>query len=129
MTAMATTMHPPGRNFSRSTTSTVVQRDENGHGLTGGSATARPRRTCIGCRRVADPAELVRVARRPDGMLAVGRTEPGRGAWLCAGSGPGASPKVSAACFEAAVRRRAFGRALRCEVTPDQVANLRERLV
>jgi hypothetical protein len=77
-----------------------------------------PRRTCIGCRRVAAPGELVRVARRPDGSLAVGRHEPGRGAWLCASPG----------CFDLAVRRRALGRALRTAVTEDQVALVRGKL-
>jgi predicted RNA-binding protein YlxR (DUF448 family) len=79
-----------------------------------------PERTCIGCRRKAGPSALVRVARRPDGALAVGRAEPGRGAWLCAGS---------ASCFDAAVRRRAFGRALRCEVPAHDLARLRGKLV
>jgi uncharacterized protein len=75
-------------------------------------------RTCIGCRRVAPPGELVRVARRPDGSVVVGRHEPGRGAWLC----------PSPACFDLAVRRRAIGRALRTEVTGDQVALVRGKL-
>ena len=81
---------------------------------------ATPERTCIGCRRTAGPAELVRVARRPDGSIGVGRSEPGRGAWLCAGS---------AACFETAVRRRAFARALRGEVASDVLDQLRGKLV
>jgi hypothetical protein len=79
-----------------------------------------PERTCIGCRRKSGPAGLVRVARRPDGSLAVGRGEPGRGAWLCAGS---------ESCFDAAVRRRAFSRALRGEVPGQELAWLRERLL
>ena len=79
-----------------------------------------PQRTCIGCRRKAGPSALVRVARRPGGAVAVGRAEPGRGAWLCAGS---------ASCFDAAVRRRAFGRALRCEVPAHELAQLRGRLL
>jgi len=79
-----------------------------------------PERTCIGCRRKAGPAGLARVARRPDGSLAVGRAEPGRGAWLCAGS---------AACFDAAVRRRAFSRALRCDVPGHELARLRGKLL
>jgi predicted RNA-binding protein YlxR (DUF448 family) len=86
-------------------------------------ATTRPRvpqRTCIGCRRTTGPAGLVRVARRPDGSLAVGRSEPGRGAWLCA---------ASITCFEDAVRRRAFSRALRSEVSAQELAWLRERLL
>jgi len=79
-----------------------------------------PERTCIGCRRKAGPSALVRLARRPDGALALGRAEPGRGAWLCAGSG---------SCFDAAVRRRAFGRALRCDVPAHELARLRGKLV
>ena len=89
----------------------------------GSPAAARrhvPERTCIGCRRKRGPAGLARIARRPDGSLAVGRNEPGRGAWLCAGS---------AACFDAAVRRRALGRALRCEVPGQELVWLRERLL
>jgi len=86
-------------------------------------ATTRPRvpeRTCIGCKRKSAPAGLVRFARRSDGSLAVGRSEPGRGAWLCAGSEP---------CFEAALRHRAFGRALRAEVSGQELVWLRERLL
>ena len=79
-----------------------------------------PRRTCIGCRRVASPGELVRVACLPDGSLAVGRHEPGRGAWLCA--------DINRGCFETAVRRRAFVRALRTELTGDELALVRGKL-
>ena len=79
-----------------------------------------PERTCIGCRRKAGPPGLTRVARRPDGSLAVGRSEPGRGAWLCADS---------VGCFDAAVRRRAFSRALRSEVSGEELVWLRERLL
>ena len=46
----------------------------------------------------------MRVARLPDGALKVGRTLPGRGAWLCAGS---------VECLRLAVQRKAFARALR----------------
>ncbi len=79
-----------------------------------------PERTCIGCRRKSGPTELVRFVRRPDGSLAVGRSEPGRGAWLCAGS---------ESCFDAAQRRRAFTRALRGDVPAHELAWLRERLL
>jgi predicted RNA-binding protein YlxR (DUF448 family) len=68
---------------------------------------------------VAGPDALVRLTRRPDGCLVVGRGEPGRGAWLCAGS---------PACFDKAVRRKALGRALRAEVLPDQLAEVRGKL-
>jgi predicted RNA-binding protein YlxR (DUF448 family) len=73
-------------------------------------------RTCIGCRRTAGPEQLVRVIRRGDGRLEAGRTLPGRGAWLCAGS---------PACVDSAQQRRAFDRALRGPVDPASVQRLR----
>ena len=71
---------------------------------------------CIGCRRKGAPDSLVRVIRREDGRLESGRTLPGRGAWLCAGS---------PACVDAALRRRAFDRALRGPVDAGSVERLR----
>jgi hypothetical protein len=73
-------------------------------------------RTCVGCRRTTGPDELVRVIRREDGRLEVGRALPGRGAWLCAGS---------PACIDMAQRRRAFDRALRGPVDASSVDRLR----
>jgi predicted RNA-binding protein YlxR (DUF448 family) len=63
-----------------------------------------PERTCVGCGRKAPQHELVRFA-APDGMLRLdqGRRLPGRGAY--------AHARLS--CFERAVARRAFSRALR----------------
>src|SRR5439155_13036598 len=78
-----------------------------------------PRRTCIGCRRVASPEELVRVVAGPDGRLVVGRHLAGRGAWLCEGS---------LSCLDAAGRRKAFSRALRTEISAQAVAALRSML-
>jgi len=57
---------------------------------------------------------LLRVVRTPDGHLAVGRTLPGRGAWLC----------PDTACLLAARRRRAFERALRGPLAPDALGPL-----
>jgi predicted RNA-binding protein YlxR (DUF448 family) len=82
----------------------------------GGAATRH--RTCVGCRRTAAPAELVRIAAGPDGSLYVGPGS-GRGAWLCLDA-PG--------CFEAAMRRRALARALRRGIEDDEVAPLRATL-
>ena len=50
--------------------------------------------------------------------MRVGRNEPGRGAWLC----------VDSACFDLAVRRRALAKALRTELTDEEVSKLRVRL-
>ena len=41
----------------------------------------------------------MRIVRSDDGSLAVGRTLPGRGAWLC---------DASPACLDLALRRKAF---------------------
>jgi uncharacterized protein len=75
-----------------------------------------PIRSCIGCRRKAPQPELTRITRRTDGSLSVSRTMPGRGAWLCAGSLP---------CFELAVRRRAFSKALRATVEEHDIERVR----
>ena len=89
-----------------------------------GPSTSGPIRTCIGCRKRAAAAELLRVvvepgangqttvgpagesARGPEGLPVVPdprHRAPGRGAWLHPDPG----------CVELAERRRAFARALR----------------
>jgi len=70
----------------------------------------------VGCRRTTTPDSLLRITVAPDGHLRVGRTEPGRGAWLCAGS---------PACLERATRRGALSRALRREVPSGDIERLR----
>ena len=61
-------------------------------------------RTCIGCRLRAPRSSLLRVvARESELVVDETATLPGRGAWL--------HPTTS--CFHDALRRRAFGRALR----------------
>ncbi|PVG83031.1 hypothetical protein DDE18_09995 [Nocardioides gansuensis] len=73
------------------------------------SSTSGPVRTCVGCRTRAARSELLRVVAGsgPDGLPAVvpdpGHTAPGRGAHL----------HPTSECYEQAVRRRAFTRALR----------------
>ncbi|PFG30973.1 hypothetical protein ATJ78_1918 [Paramicrobacterium agarici] len=69
-----------------------------------GECKMEPVRTCIGCRMRADRSSLLRVVAR-DSELVVDEMAslPGRGAWL--------HPTV--ACCEQALKRRAFGRALR----------------
>jgi predicted RNA-binding protein YlxR (DUF448 family) len=62
----------------------------------------------------------VRVIRREDGELALDRSGPGRGAWLCLGS---------LACLERAARRRGLDRAFAGPVEADQVRRLRAQLV
>ena len=76
---------------------------------------AAPVRTCIGCRKRELAADLLRVAAVGDGngkcavsVDAAGNL-PGRGAWL----------HPDQQCLHAAIRRRAFVRALRITGSPD----------
>ena len=95
----------------------VIQREtpdpDNRHRRTEG-----PVRTCIGCRRRELAVDLLRVV-----AVSVGNGQsavtvdsagnlPGRGAW----SHP------DSRCIEAAIRRRAFARALRITGSPDTTA-------
>ncbi|MGH9292613.1 MAG: YlxR family protein [Acidimicrobiales bacterium] len=66
-----------------------------------------PVRTCVGCRRRAPAGQLTRLVADEEGRLVEGLPGHARGAWLCRGS---------PACFEAALRHRAFASALRRSV-------------
>jgi uncharacterized protein len=67
-----------------------------------------PVRTCLGCRQRAPRSSLLRIVAR-DGRAVVDAAArlPGRGAWLHPDRG----------CLDAAVKKRAFGRALRTAIT------------
>ena len=77
-----------------------------------------PVRTCVGCRKRELAVELLRVVvvEGGNGERAVtvdtARKLPGRGAWL----------HPDQACLDAAIRRRAFVRALRITGSPDLTA-------
>ncbi|MCL1840197.1 MAG: YlxR family protein [Propionibacteriaceae bacterium] len=76
----------------------------------GKSATASgPVRTCVGCRRRDERARLRRFV-AVDGRLTPdpSASAPGRGAWV----------HDDPACWDKAIARKAFPRALRCRVTP-----------
>jgi predicted RNA-binding protein YlxR (DUF448 family) len=65
----------------------------------------------------------VRITRSAAGIGVDGASD-GRGAWVCRSSHSG--ELVDAACLDAAIGRRAFARAWRSEVTPDDEAAIRE---
>ena len=75
-------------------------------------------RTCVGCRRTDSRSALLRVVAETDeaGVIRLSpdprRCLPGRGAWL----------HPTGDCLEQALRRRAFGRALRVGAAPDPAA-------
>ncbi|WP_345343511.1 YlxR family protein [Rhodococcus olei] len=78
----------------------------------------QPVRTCVGCRKPAPAADLLRVVARqtgPEGWVVVpdpGRRLPGRGAWV----------HPDRRCLGQAEKRRAFGRALRVSGSLDTAA-------
>jgi predicted RNA-binding protein YlxR (DUF448 family) len=98
--------------------SAVIQRETSA--TEARSATDAPKgpvRTCVGCRKRELAVELLRVvAVDGNGEYAVtvdpARKLPGRGAWL----------HPEQACLDAAIRRRAFVRALRIAGSPDITA-------
>lgn len=83
-----------------------------------------PMRTCIGCRHTDSRSVLLRVVvGAGDGGQAIvlpdpAKRVPGRGAWL----------HPTDACYEMALRRRAFGRALRI-AEPADATRVRDHLV
>ena len=93
----------------------MIQREPSAsaHRHTGG-----PVRTCVGCRKRELAAELLRVVAVSTGnddyaVIVDQRSSlPGRGAWL----------HPDPQCLDAAIRRRAFVRALRITGSPDTTA-------
>jgi len=75
-------------------------------------------RTCVGCRRVRDRRELVRLAFDPaDGLIVNPLQGRGRGAYLC--------PSVT--CLEKAWHRKVLARAFRRDVSGLDATAVRER--
>ncbi|MDL2300373.1 YlxR family protein [Clostridiaceae bacterium OttesenSCG-928-D20] len=70
-----------------------------------------PMRQCLGCRTMHPKKELTRVVRSPEGEISLdlkGRAN-GRGAYVCKNS----------ECLKKALKSRAIGRALSCEIPPE----------
>ena len=82
------------------------------------TSSGEPTRTCVGCRRTDSWSALLRVVAETDEAGAIRLSPdprhrlPGRGAWL----------HPTGDCLEQALRRRAFGRALRTSAAPDPAA-------
>ncbi|WP_460946763.1 YlxR family protein [Okibacterium endophyticum] len=69
-----------------------------------------PVRTCVGCRARAARSSLLRVVSRESHLVVdESATLPGRGAWL----------HPTRECFRLALKKRAFGRALRVKTALD----------
>ncbi|HZN43301.1 MAG TPA: YlxR family protein [Actinomycetota bacterium] len=78
-----------------------------------------PERSCVGCRRRAPKAELLRVARTPEGVR-VDRfaTAPGRGAFV----------HRDPECVRSALGKGALARALRTGLGERELATLRNEI-
>ncbi len=79
-----------------------------------------PQRTCIACRQVKEPAQLVRYVVAPDGALLVDYRHklPGRGAYTC----------ISLECLQAAVVRKQFQRSFRGQCQTVAFEDLRQAI-
>ncbi len=80
-----------------------------------GASTLAPERTCVGCRAKRPQTELVRCVVSADGTVAISRTAPGRGAWVCRGQSD---------CLRNAIKRRGFERTWRRPVGAAQYESL-----
>ena len=78
-----------------------------------------PERRCIGCMQSRPKQELVRIVSGPEG-LQIDRSGrmPGRGCYLCR----------SAACAQLAVKKNAFGRNLKTEVTRSEAQRIADEI-
>lgn len=74
---------------------------------------------CLGCRRKVAKGDLLRVARTPEGVRVDPRGDlPGRGAYV----------HREPVCVEAALKRKAFERALRTGLDAGEAARLRAEI-
>ncbi|MDH4207237.1 MAG: YlxR family protein [Anaerolineae bacterium] len=78
-----------------------------------------PRRTCVACRQVRSPRELIRVVRLPSGAVEVDESgkKPGRGAYLC--------PDKS--CWERALSKTMLEHALKTQLAKEEKETLWQR--
>lgn len=78
--------------------------------------TVNPQRTCIGCRNKVDKKNLLRIVKTPNGDVKVDLTGnmDGRGAYIC----------KNEKCVEIAIKKNAFSRALKCEVSEETIKSV-----
>ena len=78
-----------------------------------------PQRRCIGCMESKPKKELIRIVATPEGLeIDTHGKMPGRGAYLCR----------SEECARLAIKKNAFGRNLKTEVTRQEAEALAERI-
>ena len=78
-----------------------------------------PERRCIGCMQSKPKSELIRIVSSEDGLhIDISGKMPGRGAYLCR----------SEECAKLAVKKNAFGRNLKTEISRQQAESLAEQI-
>jgi len=77
-----------------------------------------PMRKCLGCNEMKPKKELIRLVRKPDGIISIdlkGKVS-GRGCYIC--------PNLE--CFDNAIKGRQFERALETKVDEEVIALLKQ---
>jgi len=71
-----------------------------------------PLRMCLGCRKMKQKNELIRIVRSPEGVVSLDPTfkSSGRGAYICKDPG----------CYNRVVKSKALSRALKAEI-PEKI--------
>ncbi len=79
-----------------------------------------PMRMCTGCCEMKPKSELVRIVRSPEGEIFLDTTgrKNGRGSYIC----------KSTACFDKALRKKAFERAFGVKLSEELAAGIREEI-
>lgn len=79
-----------------------------------------PQRSCIGCGLKTEKKNLIRVVRKPDGILVIDKKgkEPGRGAYIC----------METECLKEAIRKKAIERALGVSLSDDIIVELTNQI-
>jgi uncharacterized protein len=81
-----------------------------------------PLRTCMGCREQKPKRQLVRIVRTPEGSVIVddpkGKAN-GRGAYICA----------DVACFEKALKKKAFAHVLKVSIPPETLDAIKDDFI
>ncbi len=79
-----------------------------------------PTRMCTGCGEMKPKSELVRVVRSPEGEISLDLTgrKNGRGSYIC----------KNTACFDKALKKKAFERAFGVKLSDELANSIREEI-
>jgi predicted RNA-binding protein YlxR (DUF448 family) len=80
-----------------------------------------PQRTCIGCRKVGEKKDFIRIVRQDENNISLdfNGKKPGRGAYIC----------KNVDCFELMKKHKSLGRALKAEIPSEIYDLLKQELI